>query len=160
MSSRILPILSILCMIVCIALITFWMRSYQQIDSYVWNNPGNRYSIGSVFGRIAWTRMEMPQGPAGAPMKEPGRTGISGFGTVALAAEDWSSYIKSYGSKLDDNFLGFAWTGSDPEDVGIPHKVQLVSVPHWFLICLFLALPLFLVVQHARRQAAAPQKKS
>ena len=103
MLRRLLNIASILCLVLCVALMGMWVRSYWWLDTVICYRWGNWYQLDSAWGTLRATIM-----------------------TNTDVGDGWFHAIK----QLDANrfaFFGFGWDGS------FRGPVFTAYLSHWLL---------------------------
>jgi hypothetical protein len=121
MLRRLLNIASIVCLVLCVALMGMWVRSYYWIDSFTFN-PWGSYALGgsSVLGRILFGSASAQGGP---------KTKVFTFSQDAAA--NWDTFLKS----IDSRFSGVTGFGLYHNGFDL-----VIMVPYWFAILLAGAL--------------------
>jgi hypothetical protein len=136
-----LPLTSIISLFLCGAIAALWVRSYRQVDYVLWKTSADQDSIGSAYGRVVFKCVR------GFPVGKPG------IKTTPAVASSWSTYFEQ---PLTENVLGFAWVKSASIGQYKGHNVyfRLATVPDWFLLSIFLAIPLGSAIKRSRRRRA------
>ena len=145
MLRRLFNVTSALSLLLCISTIVLWVLSYRGIASLVWAKHGVRYEFNSGGGQLIATRfhpwpeqpwfVEFDPGPFGLPPGAP-----------------WSG-IRHHVAKFEyasGQYLPpFAWQ--------VPRtNYRRVGMPEWFAALLTAAMPIFWLVQFARRRTIKP----
>jgi hypothetical protein len=125
-----------LSLLLCVATVALWVRSYWVSDAIHWWHPTRRvyYSVASARGRVACQSDE----PRDARLATgPYRPGHAGYDTIPLPNEDWED---GWGVPFDARrtFMGFGYVRATR---GLGRlSTQMGIVPMWF-VTLLTALP-------------------
>ena len=123
MLRRLLTLPSALSLLVCVAAVALWVRSYFRLDSFGWRDaPGSGFQLSSETGEFLLFRVT--------------RVGPGEWGT------GWNSFRVSpdlrNARRIGSTFLGFQYYRSPP---AASHGVVVAGVPYWFIALAAAALP-------------------
>ncbi|HET6249708.1 MAG TPA: hypothetical protein VFE47_18610 [Tepidisphaeraceae bacterium] len=144
-----LPLFSALCLFFAGATLALWVRSYRNIDFVIWRSSSNESCIKSAYGRLIFHSLR------GFPESE------RGVKTSPAVDRNWTAYASYYWSPaMAHNTLGFAWAKTESLGMLNGHDVyfRLGTIPDWFVFGIFLAMPIFIAIKHARRKPSVPER--
>jgi hypothetical protein len=118
MLRRLLNIASVFCLVLCVALMGMWVRSYYSMDSIGWSNERSlAFTLTSLHGRARFIRLNLPPGV---------HLGFTWIFTRLPASE---VMIDAYNNATPPGVVewsGFYWS-SRASDTN-------AAVPYWFLV--------------------------
>jgi hypothetical protein len=123
MLRRLLNIASIVCLVLCVALMGMWVRSYYSMDSFGWSNERSwAMTLTSLHGRARFLKMNLPPGLHLGYTRMFVRLPASG---VTFDAENNPGYSKTALPRVAE-WSGFYWSLRSTD--------ANVAVPYWFLV--------------------------
>ena len=130
MRRRLLKLLTVLSLLLCVAVVALWVRSYRWSDQLLWWSPDAAlavyYDHGRVYLAAAWPLSQSKRGWERVARDVTGQPGV------------WERDAGAFNYSV--SLLGFGYGNVDRVD-GIADRLRLVTVPHWFLCLAFAALP-------------------
>ena len=159
MRRRLFTLLAALSLLLCVATIVLWVRSYPERDSLVHRGAaGEGTRIASLFsdnGRVRFQVLEFKR-----YRDEDDKLGWSYFRSDGhvLPLDDLKVFTKAITSRHSS--LGFGFL-STKESTPNPSWLRAADVPHWFLAALFAILPALhfaatLRLRKSRREGLCP----
>lgn len=143
MLRRVFSIASGLSLLLCLATVVLWARSYWVADSWDWDIAGTRVSVGSVRGVVWWDRIRFTPASQARYSRGPGyHRQMVGGGRGNVAGPGWS-------------FAGFRWVDShmNLRPGAITIVIQGLRIPDWGLVLASLILPgAWLIRSRSRRR--------
>jgi hypothetical protein len=137
MKRRLVTLAAAASLLLCVATVALWVRSYVRSDAAIYfANSRRAWSVQSVRGHLdftGWTSDEPQQVPGFA---KPGLERKSASANYATA-EEWGRGLDPSRDLTSAWFMGFGFLSYDifPEN-----RVRAIGIPHWFL-ALLLAMP-------------------
>lgn len=135
MRRRIVPTISLLMLMACLAL---WVRSCTSFESILWGYPQGQRQLSSNSGTLFYSDWENP---------DPSSTGLP----VTYTCHPAYSAQLAYWSEQCVHFIGFTFTWRTPTN-----PTFQIGVPYW-LICLAISFPCLIRVT---RYVKAKQRKA
>ena len=130
MRRRLLKLLTVLSLLLCVAVVALWVRSYRWSDQLLWWSPDAAlavyYEHGRVYLAAAWPLSQSKRGWERVARDVTGQPGV------------WERDAGAFNYSV--SLLGFGYGNADRVD-GIADRLRLVTVPYWFLCLAFAALP-------------------
>jgi hypothetical protein len=147
---RTLTALSVLSLLLCVATLMLWVRSYWRLDVVFYRfDPGYSWSMSSALGHID-VAVNRRRAPHPQEALHPGFGTASHIASMVLTLEDLPHGLAKVGTPVSTRrFLGFGFIAYA--------KITGVWVPHWFLALLFAILPalhLHAAIRSRRRHRA------
>jgi hypothetical protein len=144
MTRRLSTLAALLSLALCLATAALWMRSYWVSDSFDWDRPGVRHSIGSNRGIIWWNRMDISKSPQSSFSRGTGYDRHPAGASNDMFPPTWS-------------FAGFAWWHAvlslTPGSGGV--DIRSLRVPDWPIVVAMSVLPgLWLMTRRRRNRRA------
>ena len=119
---RIFTALSVLSLLLCVATVALWVRSYWRLDALVHRRSAVHQSFRSVCGELCYT------------------TSTSKVtSTRYVWRPEWRYIVQNPGDRMirpTHSLLGFGWVLEEAMDYFLG-----IFIPHWFLALLFAILP-------------------
>jgi hypothetical protein len=116
MKRRLFTALSVLSLLLCVATLALWVRSYWRLDYATYVRDGALWvSFESLWGQVQFKRL---------PAETIGASVPRGFWRLSELAPKW---------RLGSGVLWFHYFNSK--------GVRVVTIPHWFLALIFAILP-------------------
>jgi hypothetical protein len=159
---RLFPFLTILSLLLCLATVALWVRSYWRCDTLEhvsleaqWRN---RLGIGSIFSELVLFDIRIP---LDHPIHQPADYTVAsskvklGWQHVTYDTSPMDT-LESIATLRPSNrsflFHGFGYITNQAPSAASPHLA--IGVPHWFLVLLFAILPLLRLrsILRTRRQ--------
>jgi hypothetical protein len=137
-----------LSMLLCVATVVLWVRSYRVHDAVAWAEAGALYhTLDSGWGRIAWKRAEPCPYDLPAQWRSEGIR-ISGAQVWLSTPTVLDSNGHSWMQPANDEHGKFLIAG--PSDIAIPTRWTLVE--YWILLLCTAGLPLAFVGMRVRER--------
>jgi hypothetical protein len=137
---RLLNLLTGVSLLLCVAVVLLWVRSYWFADTLRWSG-GKIYSLGSHNGLLVWNDFRPDPGNPALPWRQTYRGRDRGY--------DWDRLGRSAWNRAGFGFAVGYTAGNN--------RIRQVTVPHWFVTlaaALFSAPELRSVLRRRRRAKA------
>ncbi len=131
---RLFAAVTILSLLLCLATVALWVRSYWRSDTLLRNSGDPQraqyFGMGSKFGELS---LFANHAPAGSARLKQGWRFLTGSSS---ATTRFARFAKEYPQGRSAHFLGFGFA-----HISTPFRSATYVVPHWFCVLLFPALP-------------------
>jgi hypothetical protein len=139
MLRRLFTLLSALSLVLCVATVVMWVRSYRVGDTYVWLPPSRVDALQSGHGRLWYFRAESID-QVNYPL--PLETFPKGYWAIRPPPPP------QLRSKPNWQFVGFSYTEERPFTL----RLRTVAVPLWSLVAVLSAAPVAALMGIVRRR--------
>ena len=142
---RLFNLLTLLSLVICVAAVTLWVRSYRWMDQLRWWSPPDTVLAAcSDHGRVALAlAVGLRHSKWGCEREARDVAGQPGV---------WER--DAHSANYHVGVLGFGYANADRVE-GIAERLRLVTLPHWFLCLALAALPVVRLARTLRRRRHA-----